>query len=155
LLLGGRQPRVVVPALVTVGALIAVVGYGLAKDRSPSTLNNIAFAALHISVLLAARGRRCGEQEPGKGCQSGAGVAVEREARRDYRADQPEAPDGDEHAHVADQDVLGEALDHVCPGRLLRCREPVHHMDQDAVSDPLQQLETRCRRPRRTRARLG
>ena len=43
----------VVPALVTVGALIAVVGYGLAKDRSPSTLNNIAFAALHISVLLA------------------------------------------------------------------------------------------------------
>lgn len=52
-MLGGRQPRVVVPALVTVGALIAVVGYGLAKDRSPSTLNNIAFAALHISVLLA------------------------------------------------------------------------------------------------------
>jgi cellulose synthase (UDP-forming) len=50
---GGRQPRVVVPALVTVGALIAVAGYGLAKDRSPSTLNNIAFAALHIAVLLA------------------------------------------------------------------------------------------------------
>jgi cellulose synthase (UDP-forming) len=50
---GGRQPHVVAPALVTVGALIAVAGYGLAKDRSPSTLNNIAFAALHISVLLA------------------------------------------------------------------------------------------------------
>jgi cellulose synthase (UDP-forming) len=50
---GGRQPRVVAPAIVTVGALIAVACYGLAKDRSPSTLNNIAFAALHISVLLA------------------------------------------------------------------------------------------------------
>jgi cellulose synthase (UDP-forming) len=50
---GGRQPRVAVPAVVTVGLLIAVAGYGLAKDRSPSTLNNIAFAALHIAVLLA------------------------------------------------------------------------------------------------------
>jgi cellulose synthase (UDP-forming) len=50
---GGRQPRVVVPALVTVAVLIAVTVYGLAKDRSPSTLNNIAFAALHISVLTA------------------------------------------------------------------------------------------------------
>jgi cellulose synthase (UDP-forming) len=50
---GGRQPRVVVPALVTVGALITVAGYGLAKDRSPSTLNNIAFASLHIGVVLA------------------------------------------------------------------------------------------------------
>jgi cellulose synthase (UDP-forming) len=50
---GGRQPRVAMPALATVGLLVAVAGYGLAKDRSPSTLNNIAFAALHISVLLA------------------------------------------------------------------------------------------------------
>lgn len=30
----------------------SVAAYGLAKDRSPSTLNNIAFAALHITVLL-------------------------------------------------------------------------------------------------------
>jgi cellulose synthase (UDP-forming) len=50
---GGRQPRVVIPALAAVGVLIAVAGYGLAKDRSPSTLNNIAFAGLHITVLLA------------------------------------------------------------------------------------------------------
>jgi cellulose synthase (UDP-forming) len=50
---GGRQPRVVVPAVVTVGLLIAVAAYGLARDRSPSTLNNIAFAALHVSVLSA------------------------------------------------------------------------------------------------------
>jgi cellulose synthase (UDP-forming) len=50
---GGRQPRVAMPALATVGLLVAVAAYGLAKDRSPSTLNNIAFAALHISVLLA------------------------------------------------------------------------------------------------------
>jgi cellulose synthase (UDP-forming) len=50
---GGRQPRVVVPPLMTVGVLIAVAAYGLARDRSPSTLNNIAFAALHVSVLMA------------------------------------------------------------------------------------------------------
>jgi cellulose synthase (UDP-forming) len=49
----GRQPRTVVPALVAVAGLIAVACYGLARDRSPSTLNNVAFAALHVSVLLA------------------------------------------------------------------------------------------------------
>ena len=48
-----RQPRAVLPALVTVAVLAGVAVYGLVKDRSPSTLNNIAFATLHISVLLA------------------------------------------------------------------------------------------------------
>jgi cellulose synthase (UDP-forming) len=61
----GRQPRVVLPALATAGALIGVAVYGFWKDRSPSTLNNIAFAALHIGVLLsgawpALRGARAG-----------------------------------------------------------------------------------------------
>jgi cellulose synthase/poly-beta-1,6-N-acetylglucosamine synthase-like glycosyltransferase len=49
----GRQPLAVVPALAAVAVLIGVAGYGLVKDRSPSTLNNIAFASLHIGVLLA------------------------------------------------------------------------------------------------------
>jgi cellulose synthase (UDP-forming) len=48
-----RQPRAVLPALVTVAVLTGVAVYGIVKDRSPSTLNNVAFATLHISVLLA------------------------------------------------------------------------------------------------------
>lgn len=49
----GRQPRAVLPTLVLVAVLLGVATYGLVHDRSPSTLNNVAFAALHISVLVA------------------------------------------------------------------------------------------------------
>jgi cellulose synthase (UDP-forming) len=49
----GRQPGAVAPALAAVAVLVGVAGYGLAMDRSPSTLNNVAFSALHVSVLLA------------------------------------------------------------------------------------------------------
>ena len=34
--------------------LLAVAGYGLLRDRDPATLNNVAFASLHIAVLLGA-----------------------------------------------------------------------------------------------------
>jgi cellulose synthase (UDP-forming) len=46
-----RQPRAVAPALVAIAVLIGVCGYGLAVSRSPGTLNNIAFALLHVTVL--------------------------------------------------------------------------------------------------------
>ncbi len=49
----GRQPRAVAPALVAVAGLMAVAAYGLLRDRDPATLNNVAFAGLHIAVLLA------------------------------------------------------------------------------------------------------
>jgi cellulose synthase (UDP-forming) len=49
----GRQPRAVAPALVAIAALSAVAAYGLLRDRDPATLNNVAFAALHIVVLLS------------------------------------------------------------------------------------------------------
>jgi len=49
----GRQPRAVAPALVAVAVLGAVAAYGLLRDRDPATLNNVAFAGLHIVVLLA------------------------------------------------------------------------------------------------------
>ena len=49
----GRQPRAVLPTLALVAVLLGVAAYGLVHDRSPSTLNNVAFAALHISVLVA------------------------------------------------------------------------------------------------------
>jgi endo-1,4-beta-D-glucanase Y len=47
-----RQPAAVAPALIAVGALVAASLYGLSRSRSPATLNNVAFAALHSSILL-------------------------------------------------------------------------------------------------------
>jgi cellulose synthase (UDP-forming) len=46
-----RQWRPAAPTLVVVAGLGAVAWYGLTRDRSAATLNNVAFAALHISVL--------------------------------------------------------------------------------------------------------
>jgi cellulose synthase (UDP-forming) len=48
----GRQVRVVLPALVALSVLVAAAVDGLVANHSPSTLNNVAFAALHITVLL-------------------------------------------------------------------------------------------------------
>lgn len=48
-----RQPRTVLPALVSVVILGAAALFGLARSQSPATLNNVAFAVLHITVLLA------------------------------------------------------------------------------------------------------
>jgi cellulose synthase (UDP-forming) len=48
----GRQPRAVAPALAVLAVLVGVAAYGLARDQEPATLNNVAFAALHVCVLL-------------------------------------------------------------------------------------------------------
>jgi len=49
---GGRQVRAVAPTLAAVAVLAAAAGFGLLRDRSPATLNNVAFAAMHVAVLL-------------------------------------------------------------------------------------------------------
>jgi hypothetical protein len=49
----GRQPRAVAPALVALAVLVGAAVHGLLRDQDPATLNNVAFAALHVSVLLA------------------------------------------------------------------------------------------------------
>jgi cellulose synthase (UDP-forming) len=46
-----RQPRAVIPGLVVIATLLAASAYGLLRDASPSTLNNVAFAMLHVTVL--------------------------------------------------------------------------------------------------------
>jgi cellulose synthase (UDP-forming) len=48
----GRQPRAVAPALAVLAVLVGVAAYGLVRDQQPATLNNVAFAALHVCVLL-------------------------------------------------------------------------------------------------------
>ncbi|MGH2699990.1 MAG: glycosyltransferase [Actinomycetota bacterium] len=48
-----RQPTTVVPALVAVAVLGLAALFGLVRSQSPATLNNVAFAALHVTVLLA------------------------------------------------------------------------------------------------------
>jgi cellulose synthase (UDP-forming) len=51
-----RQPSAMAPALAAACALAAAAAYGLLRDRSPATLNNAAFAAMHVCVLLAGIG---------------------------------------------------------------------------------------------------
>lgn len=46
-----RQPRAVLPALLCILVLVGAGAYGLAQDRSPATINNVAFLALHVTVL--------------------------------------------------------------------------------------------------------
>jgi cellulose synthase (UDP-forming) len=47
-----RQPRAVMPALVAVGVLVAVSIFGLLRNTDPATINNVSFAAFHVSVLM-------------------------------------------------------------------------------------------------------
>jgi cellulose synthase (UDP-forming) len=47
----GRQPRAMLPALVAAGTLLFVAVLGLANRHDPSTLNNVAFALVHLTVL--------------------------------------------------------------------------------------------------------
>jgi len=49
----GRQVRPVLPALVAMALLLSAVVYALATDHTPSTLTNVAFASIHIGILLA------------------------------------------------------------------------------------------------------
>ena len=49
----GRQPRAVAVPLALVAILLGAVVYGLARDQGPATLNNVAFAALHVCVLVS------------------------------------------------------------------------------------------------------
>ena len=48
----GIQLRPAAPSLVAAGVLVAVAILGLTRDRSPGTLNNVAFAAAHVTVLI-------------------------------------------------------------------------------------------------------
>lgn len=50
---GRRQPRAVAPTLGAVAVLLVVAIYGLSKSHDPAMLNNVAFAGLHITVLMA------------------------------------------------------------------------------------------------------
>ncbi len=47
------QPRAVAPTLVAVAVLVGTAIVGLARGLDPPTLNNVAFAALHVTVLTA------------------------------------------------------------------------------------------------------
>ena len=47
----GLQLRAVWPSLAALGVLLATIAWGLLQDRSPGTLNNAAFASVHVVVL--------------------------------------------------------------------------------------------------------
>ena len=48
----GRQWRPAAPTLVAVAVLVTAAAWGLVRSRDAATLNNVAFAALHVSVLM-------------------------------------------------------------------------------------------------------
>jgi cellulose synthase (UDP-forming) len=48
----GPQPGAIVPALVTMAGLLSATGYALDQSLTAATLNNVAFALLHVSVLV-------------------------------------------------------------------------------------------------------
>jgi cellulose synthase (UDP-forming) len=48
-----RQPRAVAPALAALAVLVGAAAYGLARGDDPATLNNVAFALLHVCVLAS------------------------------------------------------------------------------------------------------
>jgi cellulose synthase (UDP-forming) len=49
----GPQPATVLPALLAMAVLLSAIGYGLHRSVTAGTLNNVAFACLHLAVLLA------------------------------------------------------------------------------------------------------
>jgi cellulose synthase (UDP-forming) len=49
---GGWQPRVVAPALAVAGLLLGVSAWGLGHDPSPGVLNGVAFALVHVAILV-------------------------------------------------------------------------------------------------------
>ena len=50
---GARQPFAAAPTLLAIAALLVGSAWGLIHHRSPSTLNNVAFALLHVTVLAS------------------------------------------------------------------------------------------------------
>jgi cellulose synthase (UDP-forming) len=47
----GRQPRAMAPALAAAFVLLSVAVLGLVRHHDPSTMNNVAFACVHLTVL--------------------------------------------------------------------------------------------------------
>jgi cellulose synthase (UDP-forming) len=49
---GARQPGAVMPALAAVAVLVGASIYGLATNPDAATINNVSFAAVHVSILM-------------------------------------------------------------------------------------------------------
>lgn len=62
---GARQPLAVAPALIAIAGLAAAAIYGLLSDTTPATLNNVAFAAVHIAVLMSGASLALRAEAPG------------------------------------------------------------------------------------------
>ena len=67
-------------------------------------------------------------------------MAAEGNPSRDRRDNEPETSDAAEDTEGANQDVVGEVVDQVCPRRPFGLRESVQLVDQNPDADPLQHL---------------
>jgi cellulose synthase (UDP-forming) len=73
------QPRAVIPSLVAVTVLVSTAVLGMARGLDPATLNNVAFAALHVTVLTVGLWPALRPARPAQA--QATGVASEREER--------------------------------------------------------------------------
>ena len=76
---GGRQLRPVAVPLAACAVLIGVSVLGLARNQSPATLNNVAFASVHVTVLLAGSWAALRPPRPRAAAPATAGSGVEAE----------------------------------------------------------------------------
>ncbi len=82
---GGRQPLAVWPTLLAIAVLAGSAAYGLTRSHGPAMLNNVAFASVHVCILLtgvsaalrSARGRSIADPEAEELDRLAAGTGVE------------------------------------------------------------------------------
>src|SRR5215211_4702088 len=91
-------------------------------------------------------GRRVGgDQKPREPKQDGdgewrSGMAMESNPSRDLCRNEADAFRDGEDTEIANERLLGEVLDQVCPGPPFRCRESIHLVHENANADSLQGL---------------
>ncbi|MBS1678108.1 MAG: glycosyltransferase [Actinobacteria bacterium] len=89
---GARQPLAAAPTLLVIAALAAGSAWGLVHQRSPSTLNNVAFALLHVTVL--ASGARWALMRDGGQGEESAAPAPAAQVAEPAGPLGPESPEG-------------------------------------------------------------
>lgn len=74
------QPRAVIPSLVAVAVLVSAAIVGLVRGLDPATLNNVAFAALHVTVLTVGLWPALVPARPAEAAATGVGAQQQERA---------------------------------------------------------------------------
>jgi hypothetical protein len=82
------------------------------------------------------RDEEAGDGEHGGDGDRRTGVAAEGNARCDRCGNQGETSDAAENTEIANENVVGEVGDQICPGRPFGLWESVQLVDENADADP-------------------